>query len=283
MPAGRCAATVDPDFSAAARCLLLQIRVAGVPRTLSLGGFAQANFPEKSTAELDLLRAGESFSVVWEDAVFHGHDWLLGPVTARLVPQRHKGLTSSLVRSLTQPPSTNFFPAENRNYLVFRFSLPRFRIEFDSQEPIVNSARIDRIPPFGATYALEAPVRYRPRSTMLPNWLLPQATVEKCAVKLVELKNIKTTIVLETRDSSEARFSFELKNETTEDQISISWMLWPYVDRDDCRGAVSLPRQEVRFSRSFPVEVFAVQRWFAVAISSPFQTDAASIERFPVL
>lgn len=284
MPGGICAISSPmSDFRAAARCGLVTIRVFGLTRTLSLGGYAEAYFPDKEQSELSSLNAGETITVEWERAVFRGHDWLLGDIAARLNPQRHSGLATSLVTSLSVGGQGSFFPAVNKNYLSFSFHLPRFGITLVSDEPIINEAEIDQIPPYGAVYELERPVQYKAAGKGLLSGIFAP-TVEKCAVKLVELKHIVTDLLETSRDGAAVTYAVTFRNETTEDRIQIAWMVWPEeADAELPHGVIWLNRDPARVEIEVPTPALATQRWLAAAIASPFHTDAASIVQFPLM
>lgn len=281
MPGGICAAASPTDFKAAARCSILEIRAFGLKRTIHLGGFAEAYFPDFEQGELQTLRSSDTVKVVWENAVFRGHDILLGDITARLNRDAQLKLNASLITSSALAASDGFFPASNRNFLAFEIEIPRFGLKLASEMPITNSATIDQIPPFNAIYKLERVTRFRPTGNSALKELI-HADVEKCNVKLNELKNIKLTLKEISRTSTHANYSATLLNETTEENIEIAWMLWPdHKSLANIYGFTHLDRESQTIEFSVPLGAMTETIWFAIAISKPFHTDGAAIERLP--
>ncbi len=282
MPGGICAASFfDKEFVAAARCGFLILRVMGISTNVSLGGFAEAYFPEKSNDELHNLRAGEQITVVWERAVFHGRHPLLGTITARLRPVQQLSAQPSIVESVSPRSEHSFYPAKNRNSLVFSIHIPRFGLHLVSTDPIVNSSIISQIPPYGSIYELEKPVRFSPVSGKFKNLLA--VDVEKCAIKLVELSNIKVTLSEIRRNADNVTYRADLMNETTEDSIQLSWMVWPEAETTSSpSGTITLDRFSSNIVFDVPKSLLTEQRWFAAAIAAPFHTDAAEIAKFPI-
>lgn len=282
MPGGVCAKQVAADFRAAARCGSVMASLLGIRFSVPLGGFAEAYFPEKSDEELRALAPGETFGVVWERAVFYGYHWILGKVVARLGPGAKAASSASYVQGNSTSGAVSFFPALNRNFLQFTLHIPRFGLYLESKDPVINSAEISELPPYGATYKLERPVRYKPKNAG-PFAGMLATTIETCEVKLVELANLKVTLKESSRTASEISFIASVKNDTTEAKISVSWLIWPEESgAEDIKGSLDLSRVAETFTFSVPVAVLREQRWLAVAISKPFTTDAAQIDRFAV-
>jgi hypothetical protein len=284
MPGGMCAAGFrPPDFQAAARCGRLAVRVAGIPMSIGIGGFAEAQFPERTDEELQALSAGDRFEVQWERAVFFGRHPLLGKIIARLKPRDREGEQKGFVESSQTIGAQSFFPAMNRNVLNFSIELPRFGLRLDGQDPIINSAEILRIPPYGHVYDLEKPVRFASTSNGVLSRLFG-TTIETCSIKLVELSNLKVRLVERDRTDSSVRFDVALTNETSEEQIQVAWMVWPNDDGAEAvNDTIDLTRRTTNISFAVPSAVLREQRWFAVAITKPFTTEAAHASEFPLL
>jgi hypothetical protein len=285
MPGGICALSNDPEFTPAVRCSLLSLRIWGFRREVSLGGYAEASFPTLTQEGIATLTSGQDIPVSWTSAVFRGHDFILGPVIARLDPHNTNALPSrSSVISATQPASgTSFFPAVNRNYLSFIISLPRFRLSFRSDQPIVNEATITRIPPYGSVYTLSRPVQFRSPARVAGLFSV-SPTVETCSVKLLELENIDIELRQRPASGPMSDFDVTLTNRTSEENIQVSWMIWPEPEElSDLGGVVDLDRTPVSFLLSIKSMQLNTQRWIAIAITKPFTTDAAGIARLPIL
>jgi hypothetical protein len=282
VPGGICAASVDPLAASAPRCSILSVNIFGLRRSLSLGGFAEANFPDVPQDELNNVQSEGPIKVAWERAVFRGRDWLLGDVVARLNPVKQARQNASLVTSNRRALGDDFFPATNRNYLSFDLYLPRFGFVLESDDPIINQATILKIPPFGSVYSLERPVEFRGARNGVTS-RFASATIEKCSVKLVELRNIDVGLVETGRDNSFVTFEASFLNRTTESEIEISWMVWPEDDgADEVFDIVRLGARPVRQQIKISTPILSIQRWLAIAICRPFHTDAASITRFPI-
>jgi hypothetical protein len=281
MPGGICASTLmDLDFKPAARCGLLGIRMLGLPMQVSLGGFAEAYFPERSNEMLASLAPDDIFRVVWDRAVFHGKHWLLGSITARLAASQQALDALSTVTGGQALGGQAFFPAVNRNYFAFEVAIPRFGLRLRSVEPIVNSAAITAIPPYGAIYQLEKPVRFQPVSGGLIRVL--SATIEQCSIKLVELSHIRASLSELSAGRVETVFEISLWNDTSESDIQLAWLVWPDDELEAVNGVLNLNRTEARIRVAVPTPALRTQRWFAVAIAQPFHTEAAQIVRFPL-
>ena len=282
MPGGICAKERG-DFQAAVRCGALQIRCLGIRRQVALGGVAEAYFPDRDQAGMDRLRPRDTVRVVWEKAVFHGADSFLGRITARLLPARTGEMPASLISSLSQVPGGSFFPAISRNYLMFQITVPRFNLVFESKEPVVNSARIDKLPPYGAVYSLEGQVRFQ--AVAGSGWwrhLLKTITIEKCEIKLVELQNIRIRIEVINQSREVVTFRLNFLNETSESNIGVAWLVWPEpVSSAGTSGVIDLARDEKSIVAEMNRDIFASPRWLAVSITEPFATDAAMVARFP--
>ena len=287
MPA--CASSMQLD-EAMARCAEIVFSVAGVRMTASLGGAAKASFPTKSAAELAALNTPQHFSVEWEAAVFHGVHPVLGKITARLIVYslaQHPSFVRSV--SIDQPSATpGFFPALNRNNLPFQIEIPRFGLVYRSDQAVINSSMIDRIPPIGSIYLLENRPIYSTVSTLSTSFLSvvsPSIKLESCRVKLMELQNLKVDLELKAQDQDSVTFSMTVKNDSTEDAVQVTWLVWPEPEEaaDKASGSLELQRAPVTANLTLPRNIFYLPRWLAVAIAAPFETDGAQAAMFPSL
>lgn len=300
MPGGICATpAVAMLDQAAVRCAEVQLDIRGNKFTVYLGGCAKAHFDQiddpRDAAALD---PGTPLTVTWDTAVFYGSDTILGPVQAYLrppsaIPPRPASEVVSRAREarLANPAAPGeFFPALNTNFFDFRLRLPRVGITLDSREPLVNSAEIFQIPPMGVEYTLDAPVEFevnRARSNAIAgtfsNALTGKIVLESCRVKLMELEGIDCDIKLVGSDWDTATFEIEVTNRSTEDSVSATWMVWPRPEEEssDSEGVLQLGRDPVRARISVPRDLFYRERWLAISLTKPFETDAAFAGRFP--
>jgi hypothetical protein len=278
MPGGICSANFQGAVSSP-RCSLLSINVYGVRRQLAMGGFAEAYFPAKDLSEIALMQATESLEVVWERAVFWGRDKWLGDVVARLDSNKLNTFPKSLVNGLADHGSGPFLPAVNRNYLCFDLHVPRFNMTLTSDQPIINSSIISQIPPFGSVYELEKPVSYRVHGNGILSGFAT-LEIEKCSVKLVEIRNIFVEVIRTQSNTSSVSFTAKIQNGTTEDEITVVWVVWPEDGgAENIYGILSLKREYVTIKFELPSNVLNSERWFGISIVSPFHTEAANIVR----
>lgn len=264
------------------RCAALTVSSFGIRRTVALGGVANATFPGTSDEELARLRPSQELDVEWQAAEFYGRDLLLGPLFAVL------STGAGSVTSLAADDADTFFPATNVNELRFKLLLPRFGIELTSQAAVVNSAQIDRIPPYDAVYELSEPVHYRVsrRRRGLVSRLAPSTVkLETCKVKLMELKNLDVKLEPLGQSDREASFELSMTNRTSESSVRVTWMVWPMPERHRlvCAGSLALGRAPDSVRISLPREALAEERWIAVAMTEPFHTDAAQAAKLPQL
>jgi hypothetical protein len=303
MPGGICASSnVLALDQAAVRCAELLLDVRGNKFSVYLGGCAKARFMELDDPDEAVTRdPSAELTVEWESAVFYGVDPVLGPIYAYLrppsaAPQRPVSRVVSLA-AREQPREAgaapgSFFPATNRNFFNFRIRMPRIGVVLDSQEPVVNSARITTIPPMNVEYKLEAPVEFeinRSRSNAiggaLTNALTGKIVLEACRVKLLELQGLKCDIRLVSSDWDTSTFEIEVLNESTEDKVTATWMMWPRPEEEtsDAEGVLQLEREPVKSRIRVPRDLFYRERWLAISITRPFETDAGFAGRFPAI
>ena len=190
---------------------------------------------------------------------------------------------SGTVRSL-QP--TSFFPALNRNSFNFEIRIPRFGLILTSDSPVVNQATISAIPPLHTEYRLEKRVAFGATRTRksLSSRLLGDITLETCTVKLMELRNIKIELVVVRRTESEVEIKATVVNQTTENNISVTWLVYPRpseIGRDDLMGSIDLSRAPRTMRFRVPRLVLTTDHWLAISISKPFTTNAAMAAKIP--
>jgi hypothetical protein len=103
--------------------------------------------------------------------------------------------------------------------------------------------------------------------------------LETCkAIKLMELKHIQVSVSVVSRSVNDVTFEAELLNQTTEDAISVTWLIWPRSDTDlkGTIGSIDLSRTKEKVTFTVPLKIFTVARWLALSISQPFKTNAAA-------
>lgn len=284
----------------AARCAEVVVAFGGVRRTVYMGGVALADFPEVHGVPTDALAPGQSFAVRWSAAVFHGRDSVLGPLTATLRQANSELVASTgIVRSLASVAESgndgnpSFFPAINRNSFFWRLVSPRLGLVFDSSEALENEATIHQIPPVGSVYQLVRPVTFtsvRSRAGILGRTLStvmtsPKIVLESCRVKLMELAGLEVSVDLENEFTHSAQFRLRITNRTAETNVTVTWMVWPPPEEglESAMGVLRLGTQPKAISITLPRDIFYRQRWVAVSLSEPFDTNAAQATEFPPL
>lgn len=281
----------------AVRCAMVDLRVGGMRTRAHLGGVAVASFPGVEHIAIENLTPGGIFAVDWEDAFFYGEHGYLGPMHVRLRPKHMlpgvstNGTVRSLAPAVDSPaaiPDRRFFPAVNRNEFYWRIGLPRFGLVLDSSEPLVNEATIQTVPPFEEAYRLVAPVVFRanlPRSAMLTRSVAPPITVESCSVKLQELRDLNATVVLASQTDHEATFDLMFRNESTEDNVLVSWVIWPRPEEvgHQAEGTIRLGRTPASVALKLPRDIFFRERYLAASVAEPFETKGAVVALFPAL
>lgn len=278
------------------RCAELQIASSMGTHTVFLGGMAEATFPGIEERPLSSLQPGEFFTVQWRAAFFSGHHPVLGPVHATLRPQNAApnpgfGEVASLAPqsgNTGSQPGDEFFPALNKNTFMFRVTLPRLSLVLDSASPVVNQATIQNIPPVGAEYQMVQPVEFaanRARSASLTGLAGGTFKLETCRVKIMELKGISASLSLVSESDDKATFALRLVNESTEDNVDVTWLIWPRPEEPTrgSEGAASLTRKPKTVRFTVARDIFFKQRFIAIAISRPFETDGAFVTAFPAL
>jgi hypothetical protein len=246
--------------------------------SVGVGGMAIASFPGNEAVHPEALAKNTNVPLVWDSAIFYGEHWLLGPIVVKLPTHTAAPSATGVVRSLQ---TETFFPALNRNTFNFQIELPRLGVLFTSKDPMVNEAQIQSIPPFQAEYKLVQPLKYTAtaaqRRTLFAT-IAGDIVLETCTVKLMELKNIQVVIKSAQRTSeNDIIFEAEFLNQTTEENITVTWLLWPQpAPPDSVIGSIKLDRTAKHLQFTVPEKLFNVPRALAVALSEPFETDAAT-------
>jgi len=285
----------DPTWiDIAVRCAEVDIVMMGKRIKANLGGVAVAGFPDVEDVSVEDLRPGESFRVDWHDAFFFGEHSLLGPMHVRLRPiaQTPQTGTSGMVRSLAEQSSSGgptegaFLPAINRNEFHWRIRLPRFDLVLNNPTALVNEAVINALPPVEEEYNLVDPVTFKAdiaRSGPLAR-MTPEFEIETCRVKLQELKDLNTTVMVVSQTEDFVEFELLFKNESSEDNVEVSWMLWPRPEEgENGQGTLKLGRDPVSKRVKLPRDLFFRERFLATSISKPFETKGANVSVFPSL
>ena len=108
--------------------------------------------------------------------------------------------------------------------------------------------------------------------------------IEKCNIKLLEIKNIQLTYNVISETDNDVSFDFTAVNNTSEPEIEVTWMVWNrfQIDVDDLIGSIRMKKTPVKFSVVIPKKILNTDRWIALSLSQPFRTDAAQSLRLPV-
>lgn len=298
----RCAQIGAALEEAAVRCAEVQFRGPMGEYTVYMGGVAEADFPDVTDEQFVALGPGANLRVQWRRAFFYGVHPELGPVVAVLEPDAAGAPAAGAgeVRSLAGAGGASpgdvapgFFPAVNRNMLPFRLFLPNQNLTLESAEGgIVNEAVIERIPPFHVDYELVAPARYLARPGEVGDQEAGEGAappgevvIETCRVKLMEIQGLKTTLQLQSETDTDATFRITIQNESTEDEVEVTWLIWPRPEEagDRAAGVIALTREPHTFDVTLPRDIFFQRRWLAVSLSRPFETNAAHAGVFPAL
>lgn len=273
-----------------ARAAEVQVSVSGMSRKVVMGGFALAEFPDKNPEEMRNLAAGEHVNLIWKQAHFVGTDPLLGIIEASLRNDLSSGglVSSSSALLADGAVGGSFFPAINRNEFHFQLRLPRLGMTMKSDEPIVNSARIEQIPPVGSIYQLERAVKFS-RDAQLSSVLsvvMPSVEITSCNVRLHVAEGIDLRIVSHEDDGSRVTFTVEAVNRTGSDKLGATWMIWPPPpsQAEQPKGTISMDGvNPQRFTFSADRDIFYQARWIAASASFPFEKSASAAVAVPGL
>lgn len=283
MPA--CAQAPEKIGAGSPRCGRVQLRAHGVPFTVNVAGVAKATFPGNENVDVAGLSTSSDIRLTWEDAVFYGKHWLLGPIFITLPKGGAAGFAAA-AGSIRSQSTSALFPALNRNEFPFQIHLPRLGSRFSSDQPVINEAVITEIPPLRTEYHLVTPVRYRQTqaSTSIFSPITGDVVLEECAVKLLELRDIHVTVGIIERSAENITFEAELQNETPENKITVTWLVWPRsgLEPEEAIGSVNLARRSVRFRFAASLETLSDERWLAIALARPFKSNASAAAKLVV-
>jgi len=298
MPPGICAATFASGFpfGGYSRVAELTVEIMGMERQLHMAGMAVARFPDRSDDQLRALPTGDEFRVIWDDAIFVGHDWLLGDITAEIPKEQFSRAAIGTIRSVASPPATRtfgaeegegFFPAINENHFFFDLRIPRLGIVMSSPAPIVNSSQIRKIPPFGSIYQLSDEVSYKSdlqRSGLLGQ-VSPKVVIKTCNVRLQIEGGIKCELELLGEGETTARYRVKLQNVSGSDELKATLAIWPRPE-EEVNGwikPITLGRNVTTHDFEIPRDIFFRSRWLVAIGAKPFDEDALTAVRFPPL
>jgi hypothetical protein len=270
------------------------IRALGQRITVNMAGVAAASFVGVEEIATEDLIPGSNFEVQWTEAIFYGESALLGPMHVRLRPTATSPKTASgIVTSLAaeQPkvhPNQTFLPARNRNEFFWRITLPRYKAVLENPTPLINEAVITAFPPFNTEYQSVGPVKFRTnraRSGLLARNFVPDLTAESCRVKLQELRDLNSAVVVRSEDQDQVTFELMFRNESTEDRVTVVWMIWPPLEEASSavQGTIALARMPASVSLKIPRDVFFQERFLVASIAQPFETKGAAVAKFPAL
>ena len=266
-----------------ARCAELGVSLPGIRRKVTLGGFGEAVFPNKSQWALNTLRATDVLLTEWRDLVMHGEDRILGPITTRLIPERMHTAPKCFVTSVSKSPNGPFFPANSLHHLFLRVDLPRFGSVFESDEPVTIASIINSIPPLGSTFHLEHPTLFRMVSGPKRwRWLLDPLRLESCNVRAVPFGGLDGDIGVTDETGDEITFAFRLRNYSGTD-LRTSWRIWPEPPCGTAGNAKIKEAADTHLTVTMRREFFTTQRWLTVTAFSPFSANAAHVVKFPLL
>ena len=243
-----------------ARCAELGVSLPGIRRKVTLGGFGEAVFPNKSQWALNTLRA-----------------------TDVLLPERMHTAPKCFVTSVSKSPNGPFFPANSLHHLFLRVDLPRFGSVFESDEPVTIASIINSIPPLGSTFHLEHPTLFRMVSGPKRwRWLLDPLRLESCNVRAVPFGGLDGDIGVTDETGDEITFAFRLRNYSGTD-LRTSWRIWPEPPCGTAGNAKIKEAADTHLTVTMRREFFTTQRWLTVTAFSPFSANAAHVVKFPLL
>lgn len=319
MPGGICAGS-GPNWmpaTGAARKASLTIRLDQIstPINILLSGVAVASFPEHLENEIENLDVQEEVSVQWGDVQFAGKSDILGEIHASLQNVIGTSPSTGIVRSLARDNNANtgidnstnsFFPAINTNSFNFKIRVPRFGLEYRTQEPLINEAEITQIPPYDSVYSLKNKIKFK--SITSPESFLDTAkrsltkafsnlfssvssrtageiSIETCNVKFVLPGGLSGEVQLISDNFDTSEFQVTLENDSEFKDLMCSWMIWPKpeVQNKSNVGFIKLKTAQKKFNITIPRDIFYRERWLVVVSSEPFENDIAGAFKFPPL
>lgn len=206
--------------------------IAGMRFPLSFGGLTEPYFEDahRTSDNGADLHPDTILRVRWKRLQFFSEHPVLGRIEIKMISEKSTGRVQSLARAKPLlsgwiqdafPPNQghSFFPAINENRLYFRISLPRFGLEFENDEPVVNGAVIEQIPPLSTAYRLQKPVQFRSASRLNPFTM----TLENCRMAMAVLRDIKLTVESLTKTGENtSRLVVVATNESTEDHVRMA-------------------------------------------------------------
>ncbi len=89
---------------------------------------------------------------------------------------------------------------------------------YKAEEPIVNEATIDSIPPIGVPYPLSTPVVYRPNR----RWL-PTLELISCVVKMMNEERLKLTVEDVSTSSGRGSIKVRIDNISNHAPLKVFW------------------------------------------------------------
>jgi hypothetical protein len=255
-----------------------------------LGGVAKAAFAELPDQASLNTAPGTSLDVQWQEVFFIGYDPVIGPVQVELQQPGAAGAAISTVQAVAESDTIgtrSFFPARNVNRFWFEIQAPRFGVAYRSSGVLENEATITSIPPWKTVYTLRnGPIRFQrtaQRRSLLSYVAAPEIQIEECRVKLMELENIDVDLSFVRRKGDFVTFQAVVTNKSTEENVGISWIVWPRPEEthDQSAGVARIGRQSIDIEITLSRDIFYKERWLAIAVTEPFETDAAFAGLFP--
>ena len=257
----------------------------GLKIPLSFGGLTEPYFEDayRTTTNGADLHPDTILRVRWKRLEFFSEHHVLGPIEIKMITDKSTGRVQSLSR--TQPlisvawlpdavplASQTFFPAVNENRLYFQISLPKLGLQFENEDPVVNGAFINQIPPLSTLYRLQDPVRFSSTNSLVPLSM----TLENCRMAMAVLRSIKlevesltktgennsSLVVLATNQSTEDHVRLAVRPFSASN-IKVSTLNW-FLDVDRLPSRIQF---DVDISKSMPASIL----YLAFMIIEPFE------------
>jgi hypothetical protein len=274
----------------ASKTMTVDASIAGMRFPLSFGGLTEPYFEDayRTSNNGADLHPDTILRVRWKRLEFFSEHPVLGRIEIKMITDKSTGRVQSLARTrpvLTTnwlndalpPPGTGFFPAVNENRLYFKISLPRFGLDFENSEPVVNGAVIDQIPPLSTLYRLQGPVVFKSTSRLAPLSM----TLEKCRMAMAVLRDINLAVesLVKTGETT-SRLTVLAKNESTEKHVRLA--VRPYsasnIEVNTTQWFLNVDQQEskivfdIDISKALPASVL----YLAFMIIEPFDNQSAN-------